>query len=159
MNRLTGKETGMRIIKIAATLVLAALFWIVVTNLRTTMDRSRQKRTMAGMRTIGTAVEANTTNLKLLAAGTTPVRFKDLRRVSLLDLKLRNVPMLDGWGQPYDLRLGAYDSQGRARVYALRSYGSDERPDEDTYDSATTVRFEQDIVYSNGSFVRYPEGI
>lgn len=150
----------MRIIGIAVALIVTTLLCLMgVQEFRTARNRARQKRTMADMRTIGTAVEANPANLKLIASGTAPVRFKDLRRISLLDLNLRDVPMMDGWGRPFDLRFGDYDAQGHARVYALRSYGSDGQTDEDTYDSAPTERFEQDLVYSNGSFIRYPGGI
>lgn len=155
-------------------LAIAFLAWLVVPNVLTARNRSRQKRTMADMRTIATALEARATDVSSYAIapdahnenpGTSAEAFATLHRESFADLEralvptyIKNLPRKDGWGVDFDIRTGHYIGKGKATMYALRSYGSDRRPDGDSYTGRITKAFREDIVYSNGTFFQYPEG-
>jgi len=60
-------------------------------------------------------------------------------------------PKIDGWGT--FLR---YGSDGPGNNYAIQSYGRDKASS--TINCGTTTNFNEDIVYSNGTFVQWPEG-
>jgi type II secretory pathway pseudopilin PulG len=140
------------IVFLATTASLAA---VVVPNLRVALNRSKEKRTMAGMRAIATAWEAraNDRNAYTIGVDRGVVAARDasdfakLHRVSYEELRAalepKYIPMLprtDGWGHDYELATGDYDANGEAQLYAIRSRG-------------------HGIVYSNGSFLQSPEGM
>ncbi len=155
--------------------IIAILAAIAVPNLIVAMNRSHQKRTMADMRTIATAIEAyaadkNHYDLDSFHGPNRavhsqqfdalhPVRYSDLER-TLVPTYIKQIPRIDGWGQEFEVRTGDYDAKGHARMYALRSFGSDGAVDRDSYKmGATATHFEDDIVLSLGNFTRYPESI
>ncbi len=154
--------------------VFAVLLSIAVPDLMHALDRGRQKRSMADMRAIATALEARAMKVNSYSFGTAPsapvtasaLEFGALRRVSLDELEralvpvyIRKLPRRDGWGKPFDVRIGAYDAKGRAQLYALRSYGSDGKPDGETYANGVIEDLRGDLVFADGTFLRYPEGI
>jgi hypothetical protein len=153
---------------------LALILMIAVPNLLTAHHRSLQKRSMADMRTISTAWEARATDTNSYSIEAAPTckiaataeSFGKLCEVSgeqlaraLEPTYIKHLPRTDAWGAPFDFRLGGYNAKGQAQTYAIRSHGSDQRADAESYASGTIERFEQDLVYSNGSFLRFPEGI
>src|SRR2546430_5292522 len=84
--------------------ILAA---IAMPNLLTAMQRSKQKRTMADMRTIATAWEARATDMnKYNAAGCSYPTATGKVAVTDLDTYcsptyIKTFPKNDGWGTPY----------------------------------------------------------
>jgi general secretion pathway protein G len=171
------KETEMRKAAgpaITATVMIALVASIIVPNLLKAMDRSRQKRTMADMRTIATALEARATDLSSYAIvpyarHTSPGKrveaFGTLHRETFADLEralvpkyIRKLPRQDGWGEDFDIRTGNYNDKGEAMLYALRSYGRDGRAEGDSYTARPIQSFDEDIVYAEGQFFQYPEG-
>ena len=141
----------MRRIVIALIIVVGGLAAIAVPNLSEAMNRSRQKRTMADMRTIASAWEARATDVNSYAIGNKDVRAAELARV-LEPKYVRTLPRIDAWGSEFVLSIA---DQGQ--TYAIRSLGSDRRADRDPNLSGPTTKFTDDIVFSNGAFVRYPE--
>src|SRR5437870_6346829 len=83
--------------------IIGILAAIAIPNLLTAMQRSKQKRTMADMRTIATAWEARATDLnKYNAAGTCSqptgaVTVGDLNAY-LAPTYVKTFPVKDGWG-------------------------------------------------------------
>ena len=76
---------------------------------------------------------------------------------------LESVPEVDGWGYRYDYRL-SYDPLG-AHIMVISSSGSDgsfeESPELDGYRGTElypAAETERDIVWSDGFFVRMPDG-
>ena len=151
--------------------VLAGLLSVAAHGLLHSVNRGRQKRTMADMRSLATALEARATDVKSYSIGASPrsrvsasfEKFGALRHVpidelerALVPIYIKKLPRNDGWGRPFDVRIGAYDSRGRAQMYAMRSYGSDGRADGDTYASGVITHFREDLVMSDGNFVRHP---
>jgi hypothetical protein len=70
---------------------------------------------------------------------------------------IQAVPELDGWGWPYDYRLNTFNLMGQP-VMAIRSTGRDGAFEETDYavGSFDPDQFDQDIVWADGSFVRWP---
>jgi general secretion pathway protein G len=132
-------------------------------------EEGKQKRTMADMRTIATAIEALATDhdkydmvsfVGPMPPGD-PLRFETLRRVSYKELThalrptyVRSLPQYDGWGTEFDVR-----QDWQQTTYSLRSAAGDRRFDSDVYAFSTTRTFDEDIVLSEGNFIQYPEGI
>lgn len=152
--------------------IVAILAAIATPNLLTARGRSKQKRTMADIRTIATAWEARATDLNSYtvepdrhsATGTDASDFERLHRVIPADLQrvltptyIRKLPLKDGWGYDFDFRTGSYKGEA-AQMYALRALGSDGRDDGIPYTGIPIKTFRDDIVFSNGSFTQFPEG-
>jgi type II secretory pathway pseudopilin PulG len=119
--------------------ILAA---IAIPNYLTAVQRSKQKRTMADIRTIATDVEAHAQQ-----HGTYPQR---------LDAEPK-----DGWGVPIRYQCVG-DGSNACAGYFIASAGSDkmfEHNDVADYPQGATTKFAADIVFANGSFVQYPEGV
>jgi general secretion pathway protein G len=153
---------------------LALMVGIATSNLLEALNRSKQKRTMADMRSIANAWETRATETNSYAIGVRPRAgvakefgaFEELQHVTIEQLAnvlepkyARKLPRKDAWGRPFDIRIGAYDDKGNAGVYAIRSAGSDKTPDSTTYKIGIISKFQSDVVFADGNFVRYPEGI
>ena len=119
-------------------------------------QRARRRPAFADMRTLGAALESY--SVKEDAYPRTPgSAFVPTDRLAplLLPTYLHQLPRLDGWGHPYLVR-------SSEAAYTIVSYGSDGRPDgpgDPVPDSSGgTTSFSNDIIFSNGSFVRFPRG-
>jgi hypothetical protein len=154
-----------RTLTVAAGLTLLILLaCIVVPDYLHARNRSRQKRTMADIRTIATAWEARATSVNSYSVGAARSPRVSARPVTTAELALsleptyvRSLPGTDGWDTAFQLTTGDDDAAGQAQTYVIRSLGSDRRPDRIANLTGSTTSFEDDIVYSNGSFVRFPE--
>ena len=143
--------------------IIGILAAIAIPNLLTAMQRSKQKRTMADVRTIATAWEARATDLnKYNAAGLTlpakSVATSDLTQF-LAPTYVKTFPNKDGWGNQWAF-LADQDWGGAtaAQQYVIVSYGKD-GTGESTRSGGATTNFDCDIVYGNGTFLQYPEGV
>jgi type II secretion system protein G len=145
--------------------IIGILAAIAIPNLLTAMQRAKQKRTMADMRAIATAWEARATDMNTYGAagaGTTftfwtPVLAFDKMLALVTPTYIKSMPQNDGWGRPYDFAL---DTATPPQAYAIRSFGKDGTSQGNTFQIGTTTQnFDCDIVYSNGSFIQWPEGM
>lgn len=137
--------------------ILAA---IAIPNLLTAAQRSRQKRTMADLRTVATAVEGYATEKN---AYPKVQSFDDLGPL-LVPTYVRTMPAHDGWEGPFRYAC-SNEEDGRCVGYIVASSGKDRRFEHDdlgAYVSSPpgpTMNFDCDIVYSDGKFLEYPEGV
>jgi prepilin-type N-terminal cleavage/methylation domain len=147
--------------------IIGILAAIAIPNLLTAMQRAKQKRTMADMRSIATAWEARATDVnRYNAAGacadpSTTVPLTDLITY-LTPTYMKALPGKDGWGNAYlfyqDLAFAPLTSTPGSQNYEIKSYGRDGVAGVASLCGPTT-NFDCDIVYSSGAFVLYPEGV
>jgi general secretion pathway protein G len=145
--------------------IIGILAAIAIPNLLTAMQRAKQKRTMADMRSIATAWEARATDMnRYNAAGanagqTNAVTGSNLSG-ALTPTYIKNLPQKDGWGNDYEFGADQAWANGTgtaAQQYGILSTGRDGKQAGTT--GGATTNFDCDIIYSNGSFTQYPEGV
>ena len=129
--------------------ILGLLAAIAIPALKSAIQRARQKRTMAELRSIATAISSYATDFpfmpqvgpgqaELLAAYVVPTYTKFLSG-------------LDGWQNPI-----LYAANGLE--YTLVSTGSDGTL-QSTPPGGVTTSFSDNIIISNGVFVQWPDGM
>jgi len=147
---------GLLVGGIALVAVIGILAAIAIPNILTAMQRSRQKRTMADLRSLSTALEAYATDTNHYPPGNTPA---DLTPV-LTPTYAKVLPAVDGWGTAF--RYECWPEK-ECTSYAVASAGGDKVFEHDSLQEYTagtqTTKFDADLVFSNGNFLQYPEGV
>jgi len=126
--------------------IIGIIAAIAIPNLLNAIDRGKQKRTMADMRSIGTAVESYAIDNNRYPVGATLAAVE----TSLEPIYIKVLPTNDGWTGLMD-----YDSADGSE-YTIESYAKGNANDADT--GGATGNFEDDIVFANGQFYQWPEG-
>ncbi len=147
------KKKGFTLIELLIVVaIIGIIAAIAIPNLLNAIQRGRQKRTMADMRAIGTAVEAYAVDNNRYPAGGSPIS----AIASVVEPRyIRALPRLDAWQFEFDYTSGgpvAADPQ----TYTIESYGKN--GSDEPYFIGATTDFNNDIIFSNGTFVEYPEG-
>jgi prepilin-type N-terminal cleavage/methylation domain-containing protein len=163
-------DRGFTLVEMLISLAIVALIAaIAIPLVLNSINRTKQARTVANIHTIATAWEARAVETKSYnAAGATatftippsPVSLTDLTGI-LAPTYIRELPSVDGWNHPLDFATDQPLSNSvPAIVYSIRSPGRNgtyESPT-NTYAVGPTTNFDCDIIFSNGSFIVYPEG-
>lgn len=150
------RQSGFTLIELLVVVaIIAIVAAIAIMNYLSSIERARQKRTMADIRSIAQAWESNNSEKGSYGGAgltfPTVLTFDDLNG-ALAPTYIRSIPKTDGWGRP--LQFGA-----EGKIYAIRSSGRDGKYEGDDYDEGAGENPDCDIVFSNGNFVRYPETV
>ncbi|HEX7680298.1 MAG TPA: prepilin-type N-terminal cleavage/methylation domain-containing protein [Thermoanaerobaculia bacterium] len=142
--------------------IIGILAAIAIPNLLTAMQRAKQKRTMADIRTIATAWEARATDLnKYNAAGAITLPAVTLNHDTMTTILsptyIKSLPPKDGWGNDFVYNADVDFNGVAAQAYSILSFGRDGVAD--ARPGLATTNFDCDIIYQQGGFSQYPEGV
>lgn len=143
----TEDEEGFTLIEVlVVTAVLGILVAIVVAAVGIAFERSKQRATIADMRTVSKALEIYSTD-----TGHYPANGQTMRQLSVILVPYQSsvVPIDDHWKHEY-----AYSSDN-LDAYSIESYGKD-GADGPNIDYANRDAFDRDLVLSNGMFTASP---
>ncbi|HET6372630.1 MAG TPA: type II secretion system protein GspG [Candidatus Polarisedimenticolia bacterium] len=140
------KEEGFTLIELLIVVaIIGIIAAIAIPNLLNAIDRGKQKRTMADLRSIGTSIEAyavdnnnypTATDVGTLGLAITPVYIKTM-------------PDNDGWNHLFQVA-------SATNAYTIYSQGKDGTGT--TCTAGVTTNFQDEICFVNGQFLRYPQG-
>ncbi|HYK04134.1 MAG TPA: prepilin-type N-terminal cleavage/methylation domain-containing protein [Thermoanaerobaculia bacterium] len=153
------RERGFTLIELLIVVaIIAILAAIAIMAYLSSIDRARQRRTVADIRTIAVAWESRASEMQSYGiAGyefpATAVSYEDLH-VALSPTYSRVLPQHDGWGRPFQFAVGS-----GPKNYAIRSAGRDGIMDSTEIVAGEVDNPDCDIIYGNGSFITYPVAV
>jgi len=139
---------------LVAVAAIGILSSIALPQLFLSVQRGRQRKTMADIRALSAAVEAYFVDTTLYpAAGYAPLNLADCSAIQakVSPTYIKNFPGKDGWGSSIYYGTNAVHSE-----YQIASYGADGAST--LTSTGKTSDFWDDIVFENGFFTVYPAG-
>lgn len=165
------RQSGFTLIEL---LIVVAIIGIIATmlipSLLDAIQKSKQKRSVADIRIVGTAMMAWLTDQDGAgaAAGQAASTF-DFSRVPavtqaqleavLIPQYMQELPLSDGWKNSYEYGLDIATPEG-LEIMAMRCRGRNNRVDGGPVYPANSFQptdYDQDIVWADGQFIRWPE--
>ena len=141
-------EKGFTLIELLIVVaIIGIIAAIAIPNLLNAIDRGKQKRTMADMRSIGTAVESYAVDNNVYPAVNT---IAALQTIVEAGAYIKNMPAADGWSNTFGVTSATNE-------YTLLSTGKD-TANTSSCATGTTKVFSDEICFINGQFLRYPAG-
>jgi len=128
--------------------IIGIIAAIAIPNLLNAIDRGKQKRTMADVRSVGTAIESYAVDTNLYP---TSANIGALGGV-LSPIYIRTLPVTDGW------KNALVYTPGGGTGYTVGSGGKDGGALTVVGAGGPTTNFNDALIFINGSFVQYPEG-
>ena len=165
----TRKDKGFTLIEL---LIVVAIIGIIVAiaipNLLNAIQRAKQKRSMADMRSAGTAAEAYAVDFNHYPAaaavsypsGITALPSTTFGTASgtfgyqVSPTYIRVLPLVDGWQSFFVYGTGTTTQQH----YVIASAGKNGSFDGLITTNAETTNFNNDIIFADGQFLNYPAG-
>ena len=144
-------ETGQAFLRVGTAVAVAGagrLAEIPVARLEGALETSRQKRTMADMRSLATATEAWATDKNRYPAANS----MDALTAEISPTYIRTVPREDGWGTPF-----VYIVSSDGMKYRFISAGPDKKMNPTSRRLSEPLQKSDDIVFDTGEFVQAPE--
>jgi len=154
------KQKGFTLIELLIVIaIIGIIAAIAIPNLLNALDRSRQKRSMADLRSWGSALGTYLVDWNFypyMGGVDTPIDTACvLYRIVMQDKYMENPPYLDGWN--FNFRYTSGDSVQSAWGYTIASMGKGNVPEVGSV--APRFRcFQCDIRLRNGQFMTKPEG-
>ena len=146
--------------------IIGILASMLIPSMLDALNKAKQKRSVVDLHELGTAMMGwLTDNVAAAAAGSqATVDLGDFVAITTVDLKkvitpqyMQLMPEIDGWKHSYDFYLNTADPV-IPNVMASRSRGRDGVADSSSYLAGpfNATDFDQDIVWTDGFFVRWP---
>lgn len=126
--------------------IIGIIAAIAIPNLLNAIDRGKQKRTMADLRSIGTAVESYAVDTNIYPTAADAATLAGV----VQPVYIKTMPQDDGWGHTFQVA-------SVSTIYTLYSQGKDGAGS--TCTAGTTSTFNDEICFTGGQFIRYPEGM
>jgi type II secretion system protein G len=143
--------------------IIGIIVAIAIPNLLNAIQRAKQRRSMGDIRTTATAIEAYAIDFNryppaAAVAVPTGLGWTDAGTIGEISTYIsptyiRVTPLADGWSSWF-----LYDTDTNGQSYLLGSAGKDGTR-QASGDGRPTTDFNSDIIYVNGQFVVYPEGV
>jgi type II secretion system protein G len=170
LSKIRNRQKGFTLIELLIVIaIIGIIAALLIPNFLDALQKAKQKRTVADVRNTGTAMFSWLTDqVGAAAAGASA---SDVLMSSygtalagsvvasvLVPQYMQEVPNVDGWKTPYEFYLktaAPLDPQ----VMAIRSMGRDKTKEGDTYSvtSFDPTDYDQDILWADGFFVRWPQ--
>lgn len=132
--------------------IIGIIAAIAIPNLLNAIDRGKQKRTMADMRSIGTSIEAYAIDNSRYPTGMANVAASGIT-AHISPVYIRTVPTTDGWSNAWDI-----DSDTNGTVYTITSISKDSTA-EGSPAGGVINAFDCDIIFVSGQFWQWPQGV
>ena len=135
--------------------IIGIIAAIAIPNLLNAINRARQKRSMSDMRTVGTAIEAYAVDWSFYPTVAEGL-LDPTMSIIISPIYVKKTPASDGWRFPFNV-------MSESRFYTIGSAARDQIWEgglaDVAYSRVPTTDMDCDIIYSNGTFMSYPEGV
>ena len=149
------KQKGFTLIELLIVVaIIGIIAAIAIPNLLNAIDRGKQKRTMADMRSIGTAVESYAVDNNFYPKGMSNLTGASGGTFAgyVTPTYIKIVPAKDGWNNEWDI-----DSDTNGSLYTVSSLAKDATAGSSN-PGGSTGDFDCDILFATGQFYQWPEG-
>lgn len=130
--------------------IIGIIAAIAIPNLLNAIDRGKQKRTMADIRSIGTAIESYSVDNNIYPTASDANGLK----TALEPIYIKKMPLQDGWNGNLVYTPSATAGAG----YTIKSSGKGNAV-EGSPTGGKTTDFTKDIIFVDGQFTQWPEGV
>ena len=142
------KDKGFTLIELLIVVaIIGIIAAIAIPNLLNAIDRGKQKRTMADIRSVGTACEEYAIDLNVYPVAAAMTTLEGV----IEPLYIRQAPATDGWNRTMQVA-------STTTEYTICSNGKDGAGSCTGDALGARTSFNDSITFANGQFVTWPEG-
>ncbi len=149
------KQKGFTLIELLIVVaIIGIIAAIAIPNLLNAINRGRQKRSMADMRAIATALEAYSVDFNFYPKAAISGALTTQLDIYLTPTFIKRLPTNDGWNQPFVMMNSSVGTS--YTIYSTAKGGTGTIANTP---AGATTDFANAIIFSNGQFASWPEGM